>query len=302
MGIPDYQSVMLPLLKLAGDRLDHSLREVIGTLADQFALTDEERSHLLPSGRQRTFDNRVGWARTYMHKAGLLETPRRGTFHITTRGLQVIGNPPPQVNVKYLEQFPEFLEFRNSSQKPTPSPETLNTTVDQTPEESFEAAYQKVQDDLASEILQMVKDNPPQFFEKLVVDLLVRMGYGGTRQDAGRAIGGSGDEGIDGVINEDRLGLDTVYIQAKRWQGPVGRPEVQRFAGALQGQRSHKGIMLTSSSFTKEAQEYVSRIESKIILIDGPTLSHLMVDYNVGVSPIASYEIKKVDSDYFTEE
>lgn len=301
MGIPDYQSVMLPLLKLAGDELDHSIREVIETLAEQFALTDEDRNQLLPSGRQRTFDNRVGWARTYMHKAGLLESPRRGAFHITPRGLQVIGNPPSQVNVKYLEQFPEFLEFRNTSREPTQSPEAPETTSDQTPEESLEAAYQKVHDDLASEILQMVKDNPPQFFERVVVDLLVRMGYGGTLQDAGRAIGRSGDEGIDGVINEDRLGLDTVYIQAKRWQGPVGRPEVQRFAGALQGQRSHKGIMLTTSSFTKDAQDYVSRIESKIILIDGPTLSQLMVDYNVGVSPIASYEIKKVDSDYFTD-
>lgn len=300
MGIPDYQSIMLPILEVASDRQDHSLREGIGVLAGQFGLTDAERNQLLPSGRQRTFDNRVGWARTYLGKAGLLESPRRGAFHITPRGLQVIEEAPPQVNVAYLAQFQEFTEFRNQTREPIQSPQSLDTSSEQTPEESLEIAYQKVHDDLASEILQIIKDSPPEFFEQVVVDLLVGMGYGGTHQDAGKAVGKSGDEGIDGVINEDRLGLDTVYIQAKRWQGPVGRLEVQRFAGALQGQRSHKGIMLTTSFFTKDAQEYVSRIESKIILIDGPTLSQLMVDYNVGVSPVASYEIKKVDSDYFS--
>ena len=235
MAIPDYQSIMLPLLKLAGDRKEHSLREVIEALADEFKLTDEERKELLPSGRQATFDNRVGWARTYMKKAGLLESTKRGYFQITERGLDVLEQNPLQIDNAFLRQFPEFIEFQTPRDKKRIEQDISDT---QTPGEEIEAAYQGVRQELATELLQTIKSCSPAFFERLVIDLLVKMGYGGTRKDAGQAIGGSGDGGIDGIIKEDRLGLDIVYIQAKRWDGPVGRPEIQKFVGALQGHRA----------------------------------------------------------------
>jgi restriction system protein len=299
MAIPDYQSIMLPLLKLAGDRQEHSLREVIEALADEFYLTDEERKELLPSGRQATFDNRVGWARTYLKKAGLLESTKRGYFQITERGLDVLKQNPPEIDNAFLRQFPEFIEFQTPRDKKRIEQDVSDT---QTPEEEIEAAYQGVRQELVTELLQTIGSCSPAFFERLVIDLLVKMGYGGTRKDAGQAVGRSGDGGIDGIIKEDRLGLDIVYIQAKRWDNPVGRPEIQKFAGALQGQRARKGIFITTSAFTQSAQDYVSRIDSKIVLIDGNTLAQLMIDYNIGVATVTSYELKRVDSDYFTEE
>jgi len=299
MTIPDYQSIMLPLLKLAGDRQEHSLREVIEALADEFYLTDEERKELLPSGRQATFDNRVGWARTYLKKAGLLESIKRGYFQITERGLDVLKQNPPEIDNAFLRQFPEFIEFQTPRDKKRIEQDVSDT---QTPEEEIEAAYQGVRQELVTELLQTIGSCSPAFFERLVIDLLVKMGYGGTRKDAGQAVGRSGDGGIDGIIKEDRLGLDIVYIQAKRWDNPVGRPEIQKFAGALQGQRARKGIFITTSAFTQSAQDYVSRIDSKIVLIDGNTLAQLMIDYNIGVATVTSYELKRVDTDYFTEE
>jgi restriction system protein len=299
VDIPDYQSIMLPLLEFTSDEKDHSLREAIEEMASKFGLTDEGRKELLPSGRQPTFDNRVGWARTYLKKAGLLETPRRGFFRITQRGRDVLKNTPSRIDVSFLKQFQEFLEFQNLGKEQDTEP--YQTMGGGTPEETFEAAYQKLRQDLASEIIQTLKNCSPTFFERLVVDVLVKMGYGGTRQDAGKAVGKSGDDGIDGIIKEDRLGLDIIYIQAKRWDGVVGRPEVQKFSGALQGHRASKGIFITTSAFSKEAEEYVSRINSKIVLINGETLAQLMIDHNVGVSSVSSYEIKKIDSDYFTE-
>lgn len=301
MGIPDFQSIMLPLLDFARDQQDHSLREAIEALAETFGLTDEERKELLPSGLQTAFDNRVSWARTYLKKASLLETPKRGYFHITPRGLEVLQQKPARIDITFLEQFSEFVDFQTRRRNVEPAGKESHTANKETPEESLETAYQKVRHDLATDILQTVKSCSPAFFERLVVDVLVKMGYGGTRQDAGKAVGRSGDDGIDGIIKEDRLGLDIIYVQAKRWDGVVGRPEVQKFAGALQGHRARKGIFITTSSFSKEAEDYVSRIDSKIVLIDGAMLAHLMIDHNVGVSPVAAYEIKKIDSDYFTE-
>jgi restriction system protein len=301
MPIPDYQSIMLPLLKFAGDQREHSLRETIESLADEFNLTDEERRELLPSGQQATFDNRVGWARTYMKKAGFLESTRRGYYRITERGLGVLDQSPPRIDNAFLAQFPEFVEFQTPRRK-REEPGELEAEPDQTPEEAIEAAYLGIQQGLAAELLHTVKTCSAAFFERLVVDLLVKMGYGGTRRDAGRAVGRSSDGGIDGIINEDRLGLDIVYIQAKRWENSVGRPEIQKFAGALQGQRARKGIFITTSAFTKAATDYVSRIDTKIVLIDGDTLAQLMIDFNIGVAPVASYELKRIDSDYFTEE
>ncbi|MFN4294441.1 MAG: winged helix-turn-helix domain-containing protein [Thermoflexales bacterium] len=302
MTIPDYQSIMLPLLKFAGDGKEHSLRETIEALADRFNLTEEERSELLPSGQQAIFDNRVGWARTYLKKAGMLETTRRGYYRLTERGEQILRQNPSEINTAFLRQFPEFAEFQRTTRIRSDEAEDERSNETQTPEEAIETAYQKLRQELATEILQMIKGRSPAFFERLVIDLLVKMGYGGTRKDAGEAIGRSGDGGIDGIIKEDRLGLDIVYVQAKRWDSVVGRPEIQKFAGALQGQRARKGIFITTSTFSLDALDYVARIDSKIVLIDGNMLAQLMIDHNVGVASVASYELKRIDSDYFTEE
>lgn len=303
MPMPDYQSVMLPLLQFGGDGQEHSLRETLDALADEFALTDEERSQLLPSGQQAAFANRVGWARTYLKKAGLLESTRRGYCRITERGKGVLSEKPSEISHAYLKRFPEFVEFVKPSRPGDREGDEEELDETQTPEERIEAAYEEVRESLSAELLQTIKDNSPTFFERLVIDLLVKMGYGGTRRDAGEAIGRRGDGGIDGIIKEDRLGLDIVYIQAKRWdQATVGRPEIQKFAGALQGRRARKGIFITTSTSSQPAQDYVSLIDSKIVLIDGETLAQLMIDHNIGVAPVASYELKRIDSDYFTEE
>jgi len=304
MAIPDYQTLMLPLLRLAADGEIHNARSAREALAAQFGLTEEERQDLLPSGKQPTFDNRIGWARTYMTKAGLLSAPRRSHFQITQRGREVLAENPLTINVAYLQRFPEFLEFRNLRRdKGTVETEEAPVTFgESSPEETLERAYQSLRSNLAAEILATVKSCSPTFFEQLVVDLLVKMGYGGSRKEAGQAIGRGGDEGIDGIIKEDRLGLDIIYIQAKRWAGVVGRPEIQKFAGALQGQRARKGIFITTSTFTREAYDYVSAIDTKIILIDGKTLAEFMIDHNVGVTTEASFEVKRIDGDYFAEE
>jgi len=302
MAIPDYQTIMLPLLRFGGDQKEHSVREAIDNLSKEFGLTEEEKRELLPSGQQEVFTNRVAWARTYMGKAGLLESTRRGYFKITDRGAKVLKQNPHRIDVKFLEQFEEFRQFRALRHTKTEEEEVEVEAHERTPEEALESAYKQLRGNLADELLQQVKSCSPGLFEKIVVELLVKMGYGGSRQDAGRAIGRSGDEGIDGIIKEDRLGLDIIYIQAKRWENTVGRPEVQKFAGALQGQRARKGIMITTSNFSKEAQDYASKIDSKIVLIDGEQLAQLMIDHSLGVSPVAAYEIKRIDTDYFTEE
>lgn len=303
MPIPDYQTMMLPLLRLLKDREEHSLREVIDKLGSEFSLSESELKELLPSGQQEIFHNRVGWARTYMKKAGLVETTRRGHFQISDRGLQVLSKNPKRIDVKFLDQFDEFKQFRALRHTRTTEGEVIETEdSDTTPEEALEAAYKRLRDSLATDLLLQIKSISPSLFEKLVVELLVKMGYGGTRHDAGKAIGKSGDEGIDGIIKEDRLGLDIIYIQAKRWENTVSRPEVQKFAGALQGQRAKKGIMISTSSFSQEAQEYASRIDSKIVLIDGEHLAQFMIDNNLGVSVMANFEVKKIDTDYFTEQ
>jgi restriction system protein len=252
MAVPGFQKVMLPLLRVAADGKEHSLRGAIELLADEFHLSEEDRKELLPSGGQATFDNRIGWARTYMKKAGLLENPKRGYFKITDRGLDALKQDKA-INVKFLMQYPEFVAFHKGSSKgpkPGGAPDPVGGP-EQTPLEAIETAYTTVRDGLASDLLEQVMKSSPDFFERLVVDLLVRMGYGGTRKEAGRAVGKSGDEGIDGIINEDRLGLEVVYIQAKRWKDTVSRPELQKFVGALYGQNAKKGVFITTSSFSK---------------------------------------------------
>lgn len=303
MPIPDYQTLMLPLLRFAADGNDHTTREAVEVLATEFQLTPTERNALLPSGQQPIFNNRVGWANYYLKKAGLLESPRRGTLRITARGKQVLGENPARIDVKYLERFPEFIEFRDTSRnnRETTGTETAAIATEQTPEETLELAHQRLRQSLAQDILSRILSCSPTFFERLVVELLVKMGYGGSRRDAGERIGQSGDGGIDGIIKEDRLGLDIIYIQAKRWQGPIGRPEIQKFVGALQGQRAKKGVFITTSSYTADAIDYASRIDTKVVLIDGQLLANLMIDFDVGVSIAASYIVKRIDSDYFEE-
>jgi restriction system protein len=299
MGIPDYQTLMLPLLQYAGDGNEHTLREAIEFLAKQFKLTDEELKTVLPSGQQAVFDNRVGWARTYMKKAGLLETPKRGVLRIAARGSEVLASRPGRIDAKYLRRFPEFVAFQTlKSEEREESPHDGSDT----PEETLENAFLALRRALAADLLAQIKTSPPHLFERIVVELLVKMGYGGTLKDAGQAVGKTGDEGIDGIIKEDRLGLDIIYIQAKRWANTVSRPEIQKFAGALQGQRAKKGIFITTSDFTREALDFVAKIESKIVLVDGQQLAGFMIDHNIGVTPVANYEVKRVDSDYFAEE
>ena len=306
MAIPDYQTLMLPVLKLASDGKEHKFSQAVEKLADKYRLTTEERNELLPSGSQAVFNNRVGWARSYLKQAGLLTSSKRGFFTITPKGTELLATYPTRIDASILEQYPEFIEFKNRKKDKSESESEIVASFEQestlTPEDALASAYNKLRSALESEILISVKEASPSFFERVVVDLLVKMGYGGNRQDAGRALGKSGDGGIDGIINEDRLGLDVIYIQAKRWEGVVGRPEIQKFAGALQGQRARKGVFITTSSFTKEAEDYASIIDSKIILIDGEHLSKLMAEHNVGVSTVGQYEVKKLDSDYFDNE
>lgn len=314
MAIPDYQTIMLPFLRIAGDNQEHRFRDAVELLAEEFSLTDDERNIMLPSGTQPLFDNRVGWARTYLKQAALIESRKRGFFNISARGRELLAKSPHRIDNSTLEQYQEYLDFRlrrGDSKSPSNSEispnqarlvETDEASMASTPEELFSQAYQRLRTNLEAELLEQVKIVTPAFFERLVIDLLVSMGYGGSRRDAGRAIGKSGDGGIDGIIKEDKLGLDVIYIQAKRWEGTVGRPEIQKFAGALQGQRASKGVFITTSNFSREAEEYASIIASKIILINGEQLATLMVDHNVGVSSVSAFEVKRIDSDYFEGE
>lgn len=305
MSIPDYQTIMLPLLKQLSDRKEYLFKDVVALLGKQFKLTEEEMSELLPSGQSLLFANRVGWARTYLKKAGLLNSPEKGIVCITKRGLEILKGNPKKINNNLLKQFPEFVEFKYIKREDTGSLEQIDTTQveKQTPEETIDFAYQDIRQSLAQELIDTVRQLSPAFFERLVVELLVKIGYGGSIKDAGKAIGKTGDEGIDGTIKEDKLGLDIIYIQAKRWQAGnvVGRPELHKFVGALAGQGAKKGIFITTSTFSKDALNYAPKNETKIVLIDGVQLAQLMIDYNLGVSVQRSYEIKRLDNDYFEE-
>lgn len=303
--IPDYQTLMLPLLKFCGDQQEHSVTDAIEFLANQFRLTEEELNEWLPSKSQKVFYNRVYWAKAYLKMSGLIENIRRSYFRITKQGLETLKENPESINIKYLRRFPEFLSSIEGGKKADSKEETINVTnisSSKTPEEILEDAYQKIKETLLNEILSRVKKIHPSEFEKLVVGLLVKMGYGGSITEAGKATRYTNDEGIDGIIKEDKLGLDVIYIQAKRWEGNVSRPEIQKFVGALAGQRAKKGVFITTSNFSKDAISYASQMDTKIVLIDGETLAQYMMDYNLGVSVQNTYEIKKIDSDYFEEE
>jgi len=295
---------MRPLLEAHRDGEEHKNRDLVNDLAEQFNLSEDERRKMLPSGGARLFDNRVGWAKSHISKAGLLEAPRRAISVITDKGRKVLAEHPDRVDLKTLNEFEQYREFRSKKESALEQKTSNLDTPDQdeqTPEEALENAYLKVRGQVEAELLSQTMNNPPEFLEQVVVDLVVRMGYGGSRKDAGEALGRSGDEGIDGIIKEDPLGLDIIYLQAKRWEGSVGRPEIQKFAGALQGQRAKKGIFITTSTFSSGALEYVNNIDSKIILIDGERLAKLMFNHGIGVASASNYEVKRIDTDYFAD-
>jgi restriction system protein len=304
MAIPDYETLMLPVLQYVADGKEHPLREITAHMAESFKLTAEEREQRLPSGQSTYIQNRTGWAKTYLKKAGLLASPKRGLIQITDRGREVLSKNPQRIDGAFLEQFPEFNGFRARSASQQESNSVEEEAIErQTPEETIERSYMALRSQLADELLEQIKGCSSDFFERLVVDVIVAMGYGGTQRDAARATQRSNDGGIDGIIKQDRLGLDTIYIQAKKWDEsrPIHRPEIQKFAGALQGVRAKKGIFITTSSFSDGAREYVANIDSKIVLLDGTELAQLMIDHGIGVTPHQTYEIKRLDSDYFDQ-
>jgi restriction system protein len=305
MAIPDYQTLMRPVLEVLSDRQERPASAIRAMVAERLRLSDEDLRDLVPSGQKPLFYDRVSWAMSYLKQAGLVERPRRAVYRLSDRGADVLKRYPDRVDNEVLNQFEEFRAFLNRSagdakkkRKPEPAP-----TDPETPEEELESAFLRVRSAIEAELLQNVKAAPPVFFERLVVELLVAMGYGGSLKDAGQAIGRSGDGGIDGIIKEDRLGLDVIHVQAKRWDGrTVGRPEVQAFAGSLDGVRAKKGILITTSTFSSDAEAYVDRIDKRIILIDGERLASLMYDFGVGVALTATYAVKRIDADYFGDE
>lgn len=307
MAIPDFQSIMLPLLKYFSDGNEHSNQDTYDALEDQFSMTENEKKELLPSGKQRIFVNRVAWAKCYLKQAGLLDTVRRGYYRITALGHKVVFDDKlDSLNINYLMQLPSFAEFRKGRHNGTQKRAhdlcgEDNCNNGKTPEEYIESGIAAVEYKIRREIIENIKNCSYRFFEKLVIDLLLAMGYGGSRQEAGKLTSRGSDEGIDGIINEDILGLDVIYVQAKRWENTIGRPELQKFAGALQGKRAKKGIYITTSVFTKEAQEFAKSIETKVILIDGERLAMLLVEHNVGVTIVQTFQLKKLDTDYFVE-
>lgn len=281
------------------------MKQLNDAMAGHFALTDKERNELLPSGSQTTFANRVGWAATYMKKAGLLLSPKRAYIQITDLGKKALESKPKTINAAFLKKYPSFVAFQGKHRKTEidDNGAEAEPASKKTPHEILESGYQTLRSELAAELLQRVKESSPAFFERLVVELLLKMGYGGSRADAGKAMGKTGDGGIDGIIKEDRLGLDFIFIQAKCWTDKtVGRPDVQQFAGALAGHGATKGIFITTTQFTKEATRYAAGLRnSKIVLIDGEDLAELMIDHGIGVATAATYEVKRLDSDYFIE-
>lgn len=308
MAIPDFQSIMLPLLVYLSDGNEHTNQEIYDALEKQFGMTDKEKKELLPSGKQRVFINRVAWAKSYLKQAELVEAIKRGHYKITESGKNVALNDRPEtIDINYLMKFPKFVSFRqgkaNDDQNVSQKAKQHNLFVpEKTPEEYIEFGFNSIDQKLKQEIVSSIKGCSFHFFEKLVIDLLLAMGYGGSRQEAGKLTSKGSDEGIDGIINEDKLGLDVIYVQAKRWESNISRPEIQKFAGALQGKRAKKGIYITTSTFTREAHEFIRSIDSKIVLIDGERLAELMIEHDVGVAIVQTFQIKQINTDYFAEE
>lgn len=314
MAIPKYDEITLPLLKILSDGKEYSRNELPALIGDYFKLTDEERAAKLPSGQTTYLKNRTGWAGFHLRKAGLVEYSQAATMRITDAGQKFLTTKPPKITRAVLMQFEAFrtyIEQLNKERAKSAAsggdetaalPSRASSDDEGTPEEVIDESHRLLRSQLASELLQRVKQASPAFFEQLVVDLLLKMGYGGSRAEAGRATKLTGDGGIDGVIDEDRLGLDAIYVQAKRWESPVGEPQLRDFVGALHAHRARKGVFMTTSEFSEPARRYVEKVDFKISLIDGTKLTDLMIDFGIGVSLAHTYEIKKVDSDYFAEE
>ena len=308
MEIPDFQSIMLPLLKYSSDKIEHSTNETINALAKLYNLSDSDLQKMLPSGTQSIFYNRVFWAKAHLKMSGLIENTKRAHFKITQDGINLLNQKIEKINLNLLKTIPKYIEHFENQKKEKNDKDISDEVglIDNentlTPEENIEYFYQNIRKALSQDLLTKIKKCSPSFFERLVVELIVKMGYGGSIKDAGKAIGKSGDEGIDGIIKEDKLGLDTIYIQAKRWEGNVGRQELQKFVGALAGQGAKKGIFITTSNFTKEALLYSPKNETKIVMIDVEQLADLLIDYDLGVTKIIKYEIKRIDNDYFEDE
>ena len=307
MAIPDFQSFFYPVLKYSSEHNEISLNEIREFLTQHFSLTEEDKAERVPSGTQTKFDNRINWTKSYFSKAKLIENTKRSHFKITDRGRNFLTNFSDYISINDLKAIREFREFNEGTsltdEQNTTIAKTIPTIETKTPLESLEESYQFIKRELASELLEKIRENSWQFFEDLVIDLMIKMGYGGSRNKAGESIKRTNDEGIDGIINEDKLGLDVIYLQAKMWkeETSIGRPEIQKFVGALHGQRAKKGVFITTSSFAKTAINYVKSIDPKVILIDGETLTNLMIEHNVGVTPIETYQIKKIDLDYFEQ-
>ena len=293
MTVPDFESLMLPILKFAEDQQEHSIYEAEEYLSKSFDLTDDERNQLLPSGRQRIFPNRISWARLYLKKAGLLVNPQRGYFRITEQGLQVLQQNPESIDSKFLAKFSKS-DFGSGTQ----DDQSLNALDAKTksPEDLMELGYKQIQTNLEQELLDTIKEKPPRFFENLITQLVEKMGYG-----SGRAVGRSGDGGVDGIIKSDELGLSEIYLQAKRWEENVQEPAIRNFAGSLESKKSKKGIFITTSNFSAGARKFIETIPSKIVLINGIQLAQLMIKHNIGVKPVNSYETKRIDYDYFSD-
>ena len=305
--IPKFNEIMKPLLQFVADGNTYHIHELINLLVDHFRketnITDEELKKLLKSGRQSVFDNRVGWAKTYLLKAKLIESPKKAHVKITDRGTEVLKEDLKEISVKYLRKFPEFCEFIEKKESKDIYDKEDDLDVNVSPEELVLRGIEQINNYLKEELLEKILSLEPEFFEKFVVELVVKLGYGGSFDEVAKVLGRSGDEGVDGVIKQDILGLDNVYLQAKRWkEGVVGRKEIQSFAGALIGKGAKKGIFITTSSFTKEAIEYASSIKDMtIVLIDKDKLLDYMIKFNVGVQVKSIMEIKKIDEDYFEE-
>lgn len=304
MPIPDFQTLMLPVLRLLAANGRMHVREIRYAMADQFNLTADEREELLPSGRQRRISNRVGWAITDLVQAGVLVRPIRGEVEITDKGREVLASNPDGLTRQYLLRFPEFAEYQQRSRAASDheGERSQQSEESRSPAEQIDDAYSEIRRSLAAELIATLREKSPAFFERIVIDLLLAMGYGGSRPEAAESLGRSGDGGVDGVISEDRLGLDNIYVQAKRYAGSVGSAEVREFAGSLMGQRSKKGVFLTTGTFSAEARNYVKTIDTRIVLIDGEALANHMIDYGIGVAESSRYVIHRIDNDYFDEE
>lgn len=305
MAIPKYDEMYRAFLNCLADGKEHKSKEVKDAVANVFHITEEEREELLPSGRQPLFDNRIGWTRTYLKKAGLVQNTSRGVYTITSVGQEVLAENPQTIDNNYLQRFDSFRRFLLHDSNGSEFSSHTVTVSSQTPQDILEDAFQRINATLAEDLLNEVMKQSPQFFEHMVVRLLTQLGYGGSLENAGAVVGQTGDEGIDGIVREDKLGFNLIYIQAKRWdcEKTIGRPEIQKFVGALAGQGAAKGLFITTAKFSTAAYEYAQKQHTtKVVLVDGNTLAKLMIEYNLGVSTETVYKIKRIDSDFFAED